>query len=225
MATVEERIMPLAPGDRMTRPEFLSLWDAHPEIKRAELIGGIVYMPSPLSREHGVMETRVTTWLGTFVAFTPGAEAGNNTTTLMLDDSPQPDIFLRILPELGGRSGTEGKYLSGGPELIAEICLSWAAYDLHQKRALYEEVGVPEYVAVLLHEQEVRWHRRGAAGFERLAPGADGVYHSEVFPGLWLDPQALLTGDMARVLTVLQQGLATPEHAALVARLTAARSS
>ena len=51
MATAIE---PLSPGDQLTRAEeFLRpIWEAHPEIKRAELLGGIVYMPSPLSVQH-----------------------------------------------------------------------------------------------------------------------------------------------------------------------------
>lgn len=40
---------------------------------------------------------------------------------------------------------------------------------------------------------------------------------SQVYPGLWLDVAALLSGDMAKVLTVLQQGLSSPEHANFVA--------
>jgi hypothetical protein len=55
---------------------------------------------------------------------------------------------------------------------------------------------------------------------EELPPGPDGIYRSEVFPGLWLDPAALLRHDGPRVLEVLRQGLATPEHGAFVARLT-----
>jgi hypothetical protein len=53
----------------------------------------------------------------------------------MQEDSPQPDVYLRILPERGGQSGDRGLYAQGAPELVAEICLSSTAYDLHQKLA------------------------------------------------------------------------------------------
>src|SRR6516165_10737420 len=53
MSTVEQRVPPLLPGQRLTRDEFLRRWEAMPELKLAELVGGIVYMPSPLSLEHG----------------------------------------------------------------------------------------------------------------------------------------------------------------------------
>lgn len=35
---------------------------------------------------------------------------------------------------------------------------------------------------------------------------------SEVFPGLWIDVDAMLAGNLARVLEVLQQGIASSEH-------------
>src|ERR1700744_5310532 len=64
VTVIEERVPPLGPGDKLTREEFLRRWEAHPEIKRAELIGGIVYMPSPLSVGHATRENNVGTWIG-----------------------------------------------------------------------------------------------------------------------------------------------------------------
>ena len=55
--------------------------------------------------------------------------------------------------------------------------------------------------------------------YEPLAPGPDGIYRSEVFPGLWLDPQALIRFDRAALARGIQQGTASPEHAAFVQRL------
>src|ERR1700681_447927 len=116
MSTVEQEIPPLVRGDKLTRDEFLRRWEAMPKVKFAELIGGIVYMPSPLSRGHGVPDTRVACWLGTYAAFTPGCEAANNVTWLMREDSPQPDVYLRLLPEHGGQSRNAGPYAEGAPE-------------------------------------------------------------------------------------------------------------
>ena len=53
MATVANEVGTLTHGDNLTQKEFLHLWEALPEFKYAELIGGIVYMPSPLGIEHG----------------------------------------------------------------------------------------------------------------------------------------------------------------------------
>jgi hypothetical protein len=73
-------------------------------------------------------------------------------------------------------------------------------------------------------DEAVDWFVLRGGRFEPL-PLAEGIYRSEVLPGLWLDPAAVVRGDLARVLQVLQQGLASPEHAAFVARLQQARAS
>jgi hypothetical protein len=216
MATVAQRVPPLVAGDRLTRDEFLRRWEADPDIKKAELIGGIVYMSSPVSAEHGDMEGDVGTWLGTYKANTPGTACGHNATAFLLEDAPQSDINLRVLAEYGGKSWVEGDYLHGTPDLFAEISRSSAAYDLHQKLELFEEAKIPEYVAVLLYEQEIRWHRLVRGKYKLLAPDADGIWRSRIFPGLWLDGKALLAGDMKQVFAKLQEGLDSAEHQAFV---------
>jgi Uma2 family endonuclease len=229
MATVEDCVRPLSAGDKLDREEFLRLWDAHSEIKRAELIGGVVYMPSPLSIDHGDSELDVGYWIAHYKSHTKGTAAGTNTTSYILDDSPQPDINLRILPEHGGRSRVEKRgnkrYLAGVPELLVEICLSSAAYDLHQKLDLYQTAGIPEYLAVLVHEREIRWHMLENGVYQLLPADADGIHRSRVFPGLWLDGAALLVGDTARVLAKLDEGLRSVEHAAFVEKLARNRKA
>jgi Uma2 family endonuclease len=219
VATVEETIAPLEAGDVLTREEFLYRWEAAPEIKKAELIGGIVYMPSPVTIEHGEMDADAGGWLVAYKAATPGTAAAHNSTSFLLDDCPQPDIYLRILPEYGGSSWVEGRYLHGAPELLVEICRSSAAYDLHQKMNLYQAAGVPEYLAIILFEREVRWHVLVNGVYQILPAEPDGIWRSRVFPGLWLDGRALLEGKMPQVLAKLQEGLESPEHQAFLARL------
>lgn len=218
---VKQQIPPLAFGDKLTREEFLRRWELHPEIKFAELIGGIVYMPSPLSVAHGGMESNVGTWLGVYRAETPGTASGNNTTSLLLGHSPQPDHNLRILPEFGGGSRVEDSYLGGTPELLAEICRSSASYDLHVKLDLYQEAKIPEYLTILLYENEIRWHILDQNVYRVQPPGPDGVWRSKVFPGLWLDGKALLEDNMSQVLAKLQEGLNSQEHRAFVEQLAA----
>src|SRR5688500_3403993 len=187
MSIVEQAIEPLAAGDNLTREEFLRRWDADPTIKRAELIKGIVYMPSPVAIEHGDTEYDVAVWTGHYAVATPGTKGSTNSTVLMLDDVPQPDVHLRLLPEAGGQSRIEGLYLHGAPEMTAEVCRTSAAYDLHQKLDLYQQAGVREYLAVLLFEQEIRWHHLGDDGVYHLLEPDQGIYRSRIFPGLWLD--------------------------------------
>jgi hypothetical protein len=138
---VQQCVPPLVAGDKLTRAEFLRRWEAHPEIKLAELIGGIVFMPSPVSLEHGDIHLDVGGWLFTYKVATPGTAGGYNTTSLLLKDAPQSDLNLRILPEYGGTSRREGRYLGGRPELLVEVCASSASYDLHAKLRLYEAAG------------------------------------------------------------------------------------
>ena len=203
---------PLSAGDWLSRREFLARWAAHPEIKKAELIGGIVYLAGQETAEHGEMQAAMIGLCGYYAASTPGIQSGCNTTILMLGDAPQPDVHLRIVRP-------DGDDLTVAPEAVVEICLSDAAYDLHPKLDLYERAGVKEYIALLLHERETRWHRLTPDGYEPMPASAGGIYRSTSFPGLWIDAKGLFAGDTDQVLSVLQAGLKTREHAEFVAWL------
>jgi Uma2 family endonuclease len=161
------------------------------------------------------------TWLGVYRAATPDVMVLDNTTLRIDEDNePQPDAMLRLDTALGGRSWIdEEDYVNGAPELIVEVAASSAALDLHKKLRLYERIGVQEYVAVQMYEQRVDWFVLREGSYQRLEPDEAGVLRSEVFPGLWLDAKALLTGDLATVLKVLQEGLASAEHAEFVEQL------
>ncbi len=214
---------PLNAGDRLSRTEFERRYQAHPEIKKAELIEGVVYMPTPVRFEqHGRPHFNIITWLGVYCAGTPGISTGGDNATIRLDfeNEVQPDALLRLEPGQGGRSHvTEDDYLQGPPELIVEIAASSAAYDLHVKRRVYARNGVQEYLAVQMYEQQVDWFVLREGVYETLTPDTDDVLRSEVFPGLWLQPAALWSGDLAGMLEVLQEGLTSPEHADFLTRL------
>jgi len=215
-----ERVPELRAGDRLSRAEFERRYEAMPHVKKAELIEGVVYMPSPVSQEHSAPHFDLITWLGMYRAATPGVEGGDNgTIRLDLDNEPQPDAFLRIRPELGGQSRNSGNYVAGPPELIAEVTASSASYDLHDKFRAYQRNGVREYVVWRVEDRAIDWFVLRDDRYAPLAPSGSGYYQSEVFPGLWLDAAAMLRGDLAQVIAALQQGLASPEHAEFVARL------
>jgi Uma2 family endonuclease len=159
-------------------------------------------------------------WLGDFKMATPGVEAHDNATNILSTQSePQPDACLLIAPSKGGQTRIQDDYIVGAPELLVEVASSTESIDLHAKRTDYERAGVREYVVVALRQAQVIWHSLRAGQFAELAAGPDGVLRSEVFPGLWLDPTALLRLDDVRVIDVLRQGLASPEHAAFAALL------
>jgi Uma2 family endonuclease len=199
-----------------------------PEVKKAELIEGEVYMPSPVRHgRHSHPHTRLVTWLGNYETETPGVEAGDNgSVRLDLDNEPQPDGFLIIRPEHGGQARiSSDDYIEGAPELAAEVASSSASYDLGKKLNAYRRNGVREYVVWRVLDRQVDWFVNREGRFEPMHPAADGIVRSLVFPGLWLDPAALLRGDKVTVQRVLQQGLASAEHVDFVTRLERARSS
>lgn len=217
-------VPPLEPGDRLTRAEFERRYDAMPHLKKAELIEGVVYMPSPVRhRHHGRPHLHLMTWLGTYEAATPGVEGGDNATVrLDLDNDEQPDGYLLIDPARGGQARVSADdYVELAPELVGEVAASSASYDLHTKLHVYRRNGVREYLVWRVQDQQFDWFVQRSGQFESLPPDAAGILRSEVFPGLWLDPAALLCSDMPCVLAVLRQGLASPEHAAFVERLQA----
>lgn len=220
MANVQPVTPLLEEGQRLSRDEFLRRWDAMPELKRAELIDGVVYMPSPVSLAHSAHDFTVSGWLFAYSAATPGCQGGNNGTWLMEERSaPQPDSFLCVLPEYGGQFRLEDEYPAGAPELAVEVMKSRRSYDLGVKLKLYERAGVQEYLTVILKDQRVVWRVLEAGSYIALPTAEDGILRSRVFPGLWLHAQAALDGDGTRVLATLHEGLATPEHADFVRRL------
>ena len=223
----ENGLPPLESGDRLDQKTFHRRYEAMPEGFKAELIGGIVYVPSPLKPRHGRPHARLMGWLATYEAATPGTDFVDNTTTILGEESePQPDAGLMILPECGGQTRENKRgYLTGPPEWLGEIASTTESLDLHGKKADYEKAGVKEYMVLALRQEKVFWWASRRGKFKQLLPSPDGIFRSETFPGLWLDPQALQDLNSARLLAVLQLGLATPEHAAFVARLAAAKKS
>jgi Uma2 family endonuclease len=178
-----------------------------------------------LSNDHGRSDSNAIGWLVVYYAATPGTAVQNKTTAILGEKTvPQPDSALLILPEYGGQTrvgGPDDKYTAGAPELIVEVAYSSRSVDLHAKLIEYERAGVREYLVLDLERSAVRWFVRDdtKAFVPLVADPTDGLLRSTVFPGLWLDANAFVSGEMARVLEVLNRGLASPEHAAFVAAL------
>jgi Uma2 family endonuclease len=209
-------------GDKLTRAEFERRYHAMPNLKKAELIEGIVYfMASPLRiTQHGAPHAQIMTWLGNYWSVTPNLQLGDNCTVrLDLDNEPQPDALLRIA--VGGRSTiSDDGYVEGAPELIVEIAASTVSLDLHQKLNVYRRNQVQEYLVWRIDDRQFDWFKLSNGEYLPLEPNPEGITCSEIFPGLWLDKTALLGGDLAKVLTTLQQGLATSDHQEFIKNLS-----
>jgi len=222
------KVPPLENGDRLTRDEFERRYFAMPEVKKAELIEGVVFMPSPVSFDyHGGPHADLVTWTGVYRAHTPGVGAGDNTTVrLDLENEPQPDVFVIVRPEFGGRVEIDKEgYVNGSPDFVAEVSGSSASIDLGMKLTAYQRNRVSEYLVWRIYDNAVDWFAYKRGKFVALAPDpSDGFLKSRVFPGLWLDAIALLKGDLAAVLAALTRGLESPEHKAFAAKLVAKKT-
>lgn len=209
----------LRDGMRMTQPEFHRIYEMQPPDVRAELIGGVVYMASPQRRGNGRRNGDLYMVLRVYELETPGTHAEmNNTTILDRAGEPEPDVSLRILPEFGGQSEVnEQDYVEGPPELVIEVSDSTIRRDLTVKKDDYQRTGVREYVIVAVPKKRLMCFDLQAE--REIGPDADGVFRSRVFPGLWIDAAAALAADVRRMTAVLQQGLATSEHAEFVKRM------
>ena len=224
IGTMKKIIPPLKHGDRLTRDEFERRYNAMPHLKKAELIEGVVYMPSPVRTVHGEPHGSAMIWLGVYRVATPGLQLLDNTTVYLdLDNEVQPDALLRINAELGGNSIINDRnYVEGTPELVVEVAASSADYDLHEKLAVYQRSGIQEYIVWRTQEGRLDWFQLVDGEYVPLQLNAEGVIESQVFPGLRLAVGALLENDLATVLSELQKGLSTAEHSAFVTGLSEA---
>jgi hypothetical protein len=216
----------LVEGQHLDQPTFHALYEMMPPGTRAELINGVVFMPSPVGPAHGRAHVPVIVWLDYYAENTPGVEVLDNTTTILgWKSEAQPDAMLRILPDWGGRTRDEEGIIRGAPELVVEVSKATRYVDLGPKLADYEQAGVLEYVVRALDPDEVVWFDQNQGVLDRRVIPSDGIYRSAVFPGLWLDLPALVNGNRRRLRTALDLGCATPEHAAFVARLAEQRNT
>lgn len=193
-------------GDRMSREEFFRRWEQMPELKKAELIDGVVYVPSPTSRLHANYDNLLGSWLRHYAEAVGNSEVLSSGTWLLSGSSPQPDCALiRERPAMG----ESGKYPDVVPDLVIEVAYSSRSYDLGPKLDLYRRSGVPEYLCVLLEEQRVEWRALRGTRYELLQPDSGGTLRSKRLAGLWLDTTALFPPDFQRLLAALERGIAS----------------
>jgi len=212
----------LEPGDQLSQVEFERRYHAMPDCKKAELIEGIVYMPSPVRWDfHGEPHCNLTTWLGVYRASTPGVRTVDNATNrLDVENVTQPDCMMFIHPECGGQvEFSSDGYIVGPAEFVAEVSASSLAVDRGPKLRTFRRHGVNEYLIWRVLDRRIEWNVLRDNEYVLLTADSDGILRSEVFPGLWMHAESLFQGDLAKVLAVLQQGLASPEHQQFVERL------
>jgi Uma2 family endonuclease len=200
-ASATDTVPRLQNGDRLDRFEFERRYEADPDVRRAELIEGVVYVSSPVNHtKHGQPHFGIIGWLAVYIARSGGTVSGgdNSTVRLDLDNDPQPDALLRYV--LNGSSRLVMGYIEGPPELVVEVAASSVAIDLHAKKKAYRRNGVSEYIVWRTEDQELDWFSLEGGEYVPLAPDEQGVIASRVFPGLRLAVARLLSGDLQGVL-------------------------
>jgi Uma2 family endonuclease len=214
-------LLPLYNGDHLTRAEFERRYAAMPGVKKAELIEGVVYMPSPVGNPHSEANASMVGCFFVYCAATPGVRSGENVTVrLDAENEVQPDALLRIDEQCGGQSriGADN-FIEGAPELVVEIAVSSAAYDLHEKMRVYRRTGVREYIVWRVFEEQIDWFVLEDGAYVAQTPDTAGIFTSRVFPGLHLDTAALLAQNLSAVLAALHAGIQTPAHTAFCGEL------
>jgi Uma2 family endonuclease len=226
-----ERTQPIPPdmrelhnGDRMDAETFHRIYLEMPDNFKAELIGGVVYVASPLGLRHAETDGYLGALVMTYAGMTPGTQGGHGATVRLGEAvEVQPDLFLRILPECGGQSRTEDNFVVGAPELIAEVAHTSWSIDMGRKYEDYRRNGVRDYLVLDLHDRQFRWFDLTVD--QELRADADGVMRIRRFRGLWLNAAAILGGDFPAMRATLEAGMASAEYKEFAAQLSAERNS
>lgn len=205
---LQTRILPpLHNGDHLTLDEFERRYEAMPNVKKAELIEGVVYMPSPVRVRHARPHGIIAMWLGTYELAVPGVQMLiEPSVRLDQDNEPQPDAILRFI-EKGSSRISADDYIEGSPELVVEIAASSVSIDLNSKLNAYRRNGIREYLVWQVEDPQVKWFRLEGGQYGLMEPTQDGILCSQVFAGLWLSVDALLSQNLTAVLKVLQTGI------------------
>ena len=203
MPTTTTKPVLLESGDRLTRAEFHERYCGRPDIKKAELVLGVVYVASPVSAFHGEPHADAMGWLSAYKVRNPGLRLADNA-TVMLDENTevQPDASL-WRQSVDGAHVTNRGYIQGPPQLVVEVAASSASYDLHDKKEAYRRNGVREYVVWRVLDEAIDWFRLVNGDYVSIPADASGVIESTAFPGLRLHVAKMLVGDMAGVLAAL----------------------
>ncbi len=180
----ESLVLPkVAPGDRMTDDEFFQF---APADRKAELIGGILVMPSPAYDPHEDRQGFLLTILRTFVRHKQlGIVRGSHTAVhLQTGENYEPDVLF-VAAERANIVRREGVF--GAPDLVIELLSPGTAnYDWGVKRRVYAQSGVRELWLIDPNGLD------GSAFFQRDESGLkevsfqDNVLRSLAVPGFYL---------------------------------------
>jgi Uma2 family endonuclease len=179
--------------------------------QKADLIDGVIYMASPDNLD----ANRLSKWLiGLWDDYVIERDLGEIyilRVAFRLDkkNGPEPDIGFVVKARLYlAKRG----YFDGPPDAALEIVSPESIErDYQKKRQQYEEYGVREYWIIDEMEETVTLLRLNKKGKYQEVRPKDGIYHSEVIEGFWLDPKWLWQSPWPRKSAILKQLLHSAE--------------
>lgn len=215
---------PLEHGERLTRAEFERRYRPRPDIKKVELLEGVVHLkPATATQQYANHHAILKSWLEMYLVSTPGVRAAHNY-RLRLDEQsePQPDFCVWIEDICGGQTEIlPDGFLQGVPELIIEVAPDSTSYELREKYHTYRRAGVQEYLVLQVQGQKSGWFAWSQGEYFPLFPNNKGVLQSQAFAGLWFAAAAFWQGEGTDLKAALRQGLITTQHADFVEQLAA----
>jgi Uma2 family endonuclease len=193
-----------SPPLRMTYQEFLEWAD---EDTNAEWVDGEVVWMSPLSGEHQQLGRFLLRLLSDFV------EEHN------LGDIRYERFQMKLAPDLPGRepdllfvakanfSRLKQTYLDGPADLVVEIVNpDGRERDTEEKFREYQQGGVQEYWIVDRSLKQAEFYQLGADRiYDRMPVSDDGLFYSQVLPGLWLRVEWLWQDPLPRVRAIRKE--------------------
>jgi len=193
-----------SPPLRMTYEEFLAWAD---EDTDAEWVDGEVVWMSPISGEHQRMGRFL---LRLFSEFLDERDLGElRYERFQMKTAPdlpgrEPDILFVANAHLSRLKET---YLEGPGDLVVEIVSPESRErDTEEKFREYEQGGVPEYWIIDLELKQAEFYQLGEdAAYHRMPIDDDGLFRSEVLPGLWLRVDWLWQDPLPRVRAIRKE--------------------
>ena len=158
--------------------------------QKADLLGGVIYMASPDSREAADVNGFLHTLLNFFVRKRRlGKVYGPRSAFRLFPDSdepyaPEPDVAFVRQERV---HLWKGSLFQGPPDLAVEIVSPESIdRDTLTKRDAYERAGVREYLIVDLLQSQCTLLRLEGGTYAEVQPSGT-TFRSEVIQGFWLD--------------------------------------
>jgi Uma2 family endonuclease len=171
--------------ERMTAEEFFR---GAPEDRKAELIDGVMIMPSPPFDPHERLQNFLLTLLRVYVEELELGEVRGSRTPVELgiDQVPEPDVLFVAKQRA---HIIQNKGILGAPDLVIEILSAGTAHrDRGRKFRAYERAGVGELWLIDPYGPTgTKFYHLRNGRFSLVRPDKNGILRSAVVSGFWIN--------------------------------------